>query len=374
MRSSPAVIGVGATTFGKLPDEDATSLGVWAYREAMADCGAVPDDIDGLIVQRITDYQKFARITGIKPRFLQVVPAPGRLTGGTIQLAASAIRSGAASVVALVYGNDGRSHGARYGGVGDRAGLDAEQLWFPYGMTSPGALNALQFQRHSHAFGTTRDHLGAVSVTFRNHAALNPQAVMRTPITLDDHRAARFICEPLCLLDYCLINDGGIAMIMTSADRAKDFRQKPVYLRGYAAASRLDEGEFPEDFGLACMQSVADAVYPMADVTRADISGLMIYDNFTPAVLFNLEGFGFCRPGESGPWVADGALALEGALPTNSSGGQLSESYMQGWGLNAEIVRQLRGQCGARQIQGAEVMQYVCGAPLTTSIIYGREP
>src|SRR5499426_1229012 len=269
-----AVAGVGTTRYGKLPEYDAYDLGVWALKEALADCGLGFDAIDGLIVNRIPDYQRFGEITGLDPRYTNTTPGQGRFSGICIQTAVAVIAAGMAETVALVYGNNGRSAGDHYGGASDAYGSGGAGLWFPYGMTSPGAFHALMMRRHMEQYGTTAAQLGAVAMAFRKHASLNPDAVMRTPFTIEDYLAARFICEPLRLLDYCLINDGGVAM--------------------------------------------------------------MIYDNFTPTVLFSLEGFGFCPVGESGPWVADGKLQLGGAFPTNTSGGHLSESYMQGWALNVE--------------------------------------
>jgi acetyl-CoA acetyltransferase len=222
-------------------------------------------------------------------------------------------------------------------------------------------------------YGTTTDQLGAIACAFRRHASLNPQAVMRTPFTLEEYRAARYICEPLRLLDYCLINDGGVAMILTSTERARDLKKPPATLRGFAQASALAGSTFPpEDFWRAPMREVAADVYAMAGAGPQDMDALMIYDNFTPTVLFSLEGFGFCAPGESGPWVEEGRLGLGKALPTNTSGGHLSESYMQGWALNVEAVRQVRGECGARQVADAALVQYMTAAPVITSIIYGR--
>ena len=373
-RIRPAVVGVGTTTYGVLPDHDADSLGLWAMREALADCGLTVADIDGLFLHRITDYQKFVRVTGMKPRVATALPPQGRMMGVSLQMAASAIMSGAADVVAVVYGNDGRSAGARYGGKEDRYATGAEQLWFPYGMTSPGAVHALMFQRYMREFGARPEQLGAISMAFRHHASLNPHAVMRKPITLEDYLNAPFICEPLRRLDYCLINDGGVAMILTSPERARDLKQKPVYMRGYAMSSRLAEGEVSPDYGRSNMQRVASRVFPMADVKREDVDALMIYDNFTPTVLFALEGFGFCKVGEGGPFVENGRLELGGALPINTSGGHLSESYMQGWNLNTEAVRQLRGECGERQVRDARNIQYIGAGPVSTSIIYSSEP
>jgi acetyl-CoA acetyltransferase len=368
-----AVAGVGTTRYGKLPDYDAYDLGVWALKAALEDCGLAFDDLDGLIINRIPDYQRFGEITGMNPRYTTITPGQGRFSGICIQTAAAVIAAGMANTVALVYGNNGRSAGDAYGGASDAYGSGGAGLWFPYGMTSPGAFHALMMRRHMEEYGTTADQLGAIACTFRQHASLNPQAVMRTPFTLEEYRAARYICEPLRLLDYCLINDGGVAMILTTTERARDLKKPPVTLRGFAQASALAGSTFPpEDYWRAPMRAVADDVYAMAGAAPQDMDALMIYDNFTPTVIFSLEGFGFCAPGESGPWVAEGRLGLGNAFPTNTSGGHLSESYMQGWALNVEAVRQVRGECGARQVQGAELVQYMTAAPVITSIIYGR--
>lgn len=377
MRSSEttvAVAGVGNTSFGVLPEHDATSLGIWALTEALQESGLSFKDLDGLVVHRITDYQKVCETTGLNPRFISVQPGNGRMSGVSIQIAAMAIMTGKASVVAAIYGNNGRSAGAKYGGSEDRYGTAADQFWFPYGMTSPGAVNALLFQRHMALYGTTSEDLGQIAVTFRKHAALNPSAVMRKPISIADHQASRFICAPLHLLDYCLINDGGVAMILTTPERARDLKTRPVYLRSFAQSSRLAEGTVPEDFGRGPLQVVAKDIYAEADIKREDLDALMIYDNFSTTVLFCLEGLDFCPVGESGRWVREGHLALGGSLPTNTSGGHLSESYMQGWGLNVEAIRQLRHECGERQVNDAELIQYVAGGPMTTTMIYGRDP
>ena len=198
---------------------------------------------------------------------------------------------------------------------------------------------------------------------------------MRTPFTLDEYHASRFIAEPLHLLDYCLINDGGVAMILTSAERARDLKQPPVYLRGYGMATALAGSTFPpDDFWREPMRSAATRSFRMAGIDRENVSSLMIYDNFTPTVLFSLEGFGYCDAGESGPFVAEGHLALGGRYPTNTSGGHLSESYMQGWALNLEAVRQVRGACGLRQVHHCQFAHYMTAAPVVTSIIYGKQP
>lgn len=375
LRNKVAVVGVGTTLFGRLPGNDPYDLGIMALKSALEDSALKMSDIDGLIVSRIPDYQRFAEITGIDPRFAMVTPGQGRMSGASIAMGVNAIISGQAKVVALVYGNNGRSAGAQYGGEGDSYGGGGVGPWFPYGMTSPGAAHAIMFQRHMHQFGTTSEQLAAVSVAFRKHALLNPNAVMKTPVTVEDHQASRFIAEPLHILDYCLINDGGVAIILTAADRAKDFPKPPVYIRAHGQATQLKDSSLPpEDYWFEPMQKIAADIYRMADVTREDLDALMIYDNFSPTVLFSLEGFGFCKQGESGDFVQDGRLELGGQYPSNTDGGHLSNSYMQGWALNVEAVRQLRGENGPRQVKGARLIQYMCAAPLTSSIIYGSDP
>ncbi|MBV9859950.1 MAG: thiolase family protein [Alphaproteobacteria bacterium] len=370
-----AVIGVGTTDFGRLPDRDAYDLGVWALREALADAALDFDDIDGLIVNRIPDYQRFGEIVGLNPSYTTITPGHGRFAGICIETAAAVLAAGLAHTVALVYGNNGRSAGEQYGGATDIYGSGGPGLWFPWGMTSPGAFHALMARRHMHLYGTTPDQLGSVAQTFRRHAALNPKAVMREPFDLAAYHRSRFVCEPLHLLDYCLINDGGVALILTGADRARDRPKPPVYIRGFGQRARFAGSSFPpDDFWREPMRAVARDTYEMAGLGPADMSGLMIYDNFTPTVLFSLEGFGYCGEGESGPLVGAGNLALGGRWPTNTSGGHLSESYMQGWALNVEAVRQLRGGCGERQIPDAAAIQYMAASPVVTSIVYGRAP
>lgn len=374
LRNRVAVVGVGTTAFGRLPGNDPYDLGIMALKDALEDAGLKASDIDGLIVNRVPDYQRFGEIAGMNPRMALVTPGQGRMSGASIELAAMAIRCGMATTIALVYGNNGRSSGDQYGGETDRYGGGGIGPWLPYGMTSPGAAHAVMFQRHMHEYGTTSEQLAAVSVAFRKHALLNPDAVMKTPVTVEDHQNSRFIAEPLHLLDYCLINDGGVAIILTSAERARDRPKPPVYIRGFGQATQLAQSSLPpEDYWHGPMQKVAADVYRMADVTHDDLDALMIYDNFSPTVLFSLEGFGFCKPGESGDFVQNGRLELGGQYPSNTDGGHLSNSYMQGWALNVEAVRQLRGETGARQVEGARLIQYMCAAPLITSIIYGSD-
>lgn len=369
-----AVAGVGTTEYGRLTDFDAYDLGMMALSSALDDAGLTFGDIDALIVNRIPDYQRFCEVAGIDPKFVTITPGHGRFAAICIDTAVSLLMSGRHHTVALVYGNNGKSAGDAYGGEKDSYGSGGGGLWFAYGMTSPGAFHALMMRRHMELYGTTAEQLADVPITFRHHASLNPAAVMREPIGLDGYMKARMVCEPLRLFDYCLINDGGVALVLTTPARARDLRQPPVHVRGSALQSAFVGSMFPpEDFWAAPLQAVARRSFEQAGLAREDISALMIYDNFSPTVLFTLEGLGYCGIGESGPFVAEGQLRLGGRYPTNTSGGHLSESYMQGWALNVEAVRQLRGGCGARQVEGARHVHYAAAAPVCSSIIYSTE-
>ncbi|MDR7032201.1 thiolase family protein [Mesorhizobium sp. BE184] len=373
-KAQAAVVGVGTTAYGRLPEYDAYDLGMWALSDALADAGLGFGDIDGIVINRIPDYQRFCEIAGIDPQFVTITPGHGRFAAICIETAINLVASGRCKTVALVYGNNGRSAGAAYGGPEDSYGSGANGLWFPYGMTSPGAFHALMMRRHMGLYGTTPEQIAQISMTFRNHAALNPQAVMRQPFDLDTYLNARMICDPLRLLDYCLINDGGVALIITSAERANDHAKPPVYLRGAALQTVFADSMFPpDDFWRGAMKKVADRSFGEAGLSREDMSALMIYDNFTPTVMFSLEGCGYCGEGESGPFVAEGHLALGAKYPTNTSGGHLSESYMQGWALNVEAVCQLRGECGDRQVHDAANVHYSAAAPVCSSIVYSRD-
>ncbi|WP_255592365.1 thiolase family protein [Bordetella sp. BOR01] len=375
LRSKAVVAGIGVTRFGVFDTEDAYTLGAQALRSALEDAGRQACDLDAVITIRIPSYQRFCQLAGADPRTAFALQGQGRMAGVALELGASLIASGAARTVALVYGNDGRSRGATYGGLDDRYGNGDATFWQAYGMTSPGAVHAMMYARHAAQYGTDDDALGVIASTFRRHAGLNPAAVMRKPLTLDDHRNSRYIAEPLRLPDYCLINDGGVALVLTHADAAHDLPQPPVYLRAVATQTRMrDSGFPPDDYWHGAMQDIGKRLYRMADLAPTDMHALMIYDNFTPTVLFSLEGFGYCDPGESGPWVKQGHLSLQGRYPANTSGGHLSESYMQGWALIAEAVRQVRGQAQGRQVADAGNVHYMCASPVSSSAIFSEAP
>lgn len=377
--SGVAVVGVGTTAFGAL-GRAADDLAGEALRAALDDAGLGAADVDGLVTHRVRSYEGLAAEHALDPVWTAQVPPEGRMTGPAIQLAATAVRAGLCRTVALVYGNDGRTRGATYGAGGSGSTAAGEgygttpALTAPYGMTSPGAFSALMLQRHRHLHGTSEEQLATVATTFRAHAGLNPAALRGEPLTVEDYLASRYVVEPLHVLDYCQINDGGTALVLTAADRARDLPRPPVHVLGAAQRARMVGSDLPpDDFWAGALQEVGEAVLCSAGRDRRDVDALMAYDNFSPNVLFVLEGLGFCGRGEAGEWIGGGRIGLGGELPVNTSGGQLSEGYLQGWGLVVEAVRQLRGGCGGRQVAGARTVQYACAAPIVSSVLFGTE-
>ena len=373
LRDKAAIVGVGETNYPlryRELDSELTSyeLAAEAFERALEDSGLQRSDINGLICTRVGSYARMADILGLRhPRLVNAYEGSGRMSGVALQTAVMAVATGMAETVACIYGNNGRSAGARYGGAvaeDDTTAYDAM-----YGMTSPGAYVAMMYRRYQHLYGAPDDALAPLAINNRKNGALNPNAVMQSPITYDEYMSSRYIAEPLRLFDYCLINDGGVAFIVTSAERASSLRRPPVYVAATAATGDLTNFYTSTDFFRTASEDVAKRLYPAAGISRDEIDCLQIYDNFTPTILFSLEGFGFCRPGESWEWVRDGQIELEGELPVNTSGGHTAESYMQGWALHVEAVRQLRGEAGQRQVDGANVVQYICVSPIVTSHI-----
>ena len=364
-----AVIAVGNTAYGSFPETDEYGLAARAFKAALEDGGIDKSEVDGLVVCRIPYYARMGEVLGIDPGWSLTLPPHGRMSGIGLIEAAIAVATGQAKMVALLYSNIGRSRRVNYGGE------EMASVWDPWGMTSPGASHAMMFRRHMALYGTTTRQLAEVSVAIRHHACLNPNAVMKKPITIEDHETARPIVLPLRLLDYCLINDGSVCVIVTSPERARDGRKQPVLMSGFGGLDSFSHsaiGNFDFDFWYDAVKVAGEQATTMSGIGTGEVDALMAYDNFSPTVLFSLEGLGFCPRGEGGRFVEGGALKVGGRLPTNTDGGHLSNSYMQGWALNVEAVRQLRGECGARQVADCEVVQYVQATPCTRSIIYTR--
>lgn len=386
LKDQTAVCGVGHSPFGKRLNRSTIDLGGEAIRNALEDAGLNKNDLDGLIASFGTpigaDADTLAYALGLKLRLYNQTWAHGRFTASCLQWAAMAVKSGLANYVACLasisfsgfrkpmMGGASDSEGAREGGGGH--GEDPV-----YGMTSPGAGSALIAQKYFAKYGATSRQLGAVAVAFRKHAALNPAAMMRTPISVEDHQNSRFVCEPLRLLDYCQINDGAACVIVTTSERARDLKKSPVFISGMQGlpAGREEFIWTHPGFGVA-QQSVFDyqpelqPVYRMASVTHADIDALFTYDAFSILVWSALERWGFCRPGEAAAFTQDGRIEVGGALPINTNGGLMSEGHIMGWNHQVEIVRQLRGECGPRQVANAHVIQWANA--YGDSLIYRR--
>jgi acetyl-CoA acetyltransferase len=372
-----AVVGVGNTNFGAMyrdldPERSSYVVGAYAFQQALADAGLKKEDVDGLVVCRIPNYGRMAEVLGMRDLSVsKSFDGAGRMAGVTLTYAAMAVSCGLAKTVACIYGNDGRSVGARYGG-GEGPGSDTAMFDVSYGMTSPGASVGLMFRRHEFLYGTPNDALAHLTINNRKNAALNPNAVMTAPLSMEEYYNARFICEPLRLFDYCLINDGAVCLIVTSAEHARDLKKPPIYISAAANAGDISDQYSVDDFFYNGLRRMASEVFPAAGISQKDIDLANLYDNFTPTILFELEGLGFCDKGESGKFVTPERIARDGELPLNTSGGHTSESYMQGWGHLAEAVRQLRHECGDRQVADAEHAIYCCAAPLSNAIIFRR--
>lgn len=382
-RRGVAIIGIGETDYvgdwrrvraGEHP-ADSYGYAARAFKNALADAGISRDQVDGIVVGQSTAYERLCEVVGLNVRW-----GGQRDAGLAVLEACMAIESGAANIVALVYGNDQRSAGTQYGGSQPMgADLFLSYIYHaPWGLTSQGALYGLMLNRYIHETGFMLDDLGHVALAQRDAAVLNDRAIMRKPISLEDYAAAPFICEPLRLLDYCLINDGGVALILCSADLAKRLSPRPVYVE---ATGRFDlnteatslKPRF-DNFYREAHQAAREQAFGLAGIDLKDIDCLQVYDSFSAHVLFALEGHGYCPPGEVGRFLREDGIGLNGRLPTNTSGGHLSESYMQGWNHQLEAVRQLRGISGARQLDDCHRVHYSADiAGKAISIIYGAD-
>ena len=382
LRGAASVVGVAHTDWTEdyersrqgLHSADSYGLGATAFQRALADAGLRRDDIDGLIVGPTTAYERMGEVLGLNTRW----GGQADSVQAVVQ-ACMAIHSGMAEVIALVYGYDQRSSKVQYGGAGAVSGANDHLSYVyhsPWGLTSQGALYAVMFQRYKEIYGMTERDLGTVAMAQRLAASLNPNAIMRKRVSIEDYLAAPYVCQPLRLLDYCLINDGGVCLIICESSRAKKMSRKPVPILGIGRFD-LNVGTTSLEprlvhFYRPAQQKAAAQVYNMAGVGPADMDALQVYDSFSCHVPFALEGFGYCAEGEAAKFMAEKGISLEGALPVNTGGGHLSESYMQGWNHQVEAVRQLRGECGERQVANCRHVQYcsdVAGKAVT--IIYG---
>ena len=326
-------------------------------RAALEEAGLSKKDVDGYFTVAsnpgigplpIVDY------LNLNPKIIDSTTIGGSSFVAHVAHAAAAIQAGLCEVALVLYGSTAASNAVAIGtGMGGERRDPAASFTTPYGMTTVGSY-ALVAQLHRQRFGTTAEQLAEIAVTMRHHASLNPHAKMRQPITVDDVLASRVISDPLHLLDCCIISDGGGAVVVTSAARARDLPKAPVLLLGCGEAVAHQETGAPDLLTTAGRQS-GERAFGMAGVTRDDIDLCMIYDSFTITVLATLENLGFCAVGDGGAFVSDGRIRLGGALPVNPDGGGLSSNHpgMRGIFLVIEATRQLRGDRGAAQVKDA---------------------
>ncbi|MEE1740112.1 lipid-transfer protein [Streptomyces sp. BE147] len=374
-----AIVGIGATEFSKDSGRSELTLAVEAVRAALDDAGLSPSDVDGLVTFTMDTSPEItvAQAAGIgELSFFSRVHYGGGAACATVQQAALAVASGVADVVVCYRAFNERS-GRRFGSGVQRREPTAEGTalgWnLPFGLLTPASWVAMAAQRYLHTYGLEPEVFGHVAVTDRRHAARNPAAYFHgKPITLADHAASRWIVEPLRLLDCCQETDGGQAIVVTSAERARDLPRPPAVIVAAAqGAGRAQEQmtSFYRDglTGLPEMGVVARQLWRTSGLSPADIDVGILYDHFTPFVLMQLEEFGFCGPGEAAGFVADDAL------PLNTHGGQLGEAYLHGMNGIAEAVRQIRST-SVNQVTGAARTLVTAGTGVPTSgLILGRD-
>ena len=352
-----AIAGLGVTAMGKIYGRSATDFAGEAIQLALEDAGLAKGEVDGLLINANFSPEMAPSLQmalGFEDLALfNVMNAYGSTAGSMIQYAALAIQEGLASVVVLVYADDPlkpeRGAGASYGGVRRATGMNTLLPAYGYFGANPGY--ALAARRHMHLFGTTSEQLGAIAIAQRQWALKNPWAQMQTPLTMEDYLNSRYIVEPFHLFDCCLVSNGGIAVVITSAERARSLRQPPVYILGLGQAAPGDTRRSEREPGIytGARQS-GERALRMAGIELQDIDICELYDCYTYTVLVTLEDYGFCAKGEGGAFVADGKLGPGGSLPTNTGGGELSAYYMWGFTPLSEAIVQARGQGGERQV------------------------
>ena len=355
-RGSAAIVGVAESDLGQVADGmSPMDLCAQGVSRALADCGLTLKDVDGLfcaMTQQRMSIVSLIEYLGIQPKFIG-----SSMTGGSsfefhVAQAMAAVEAGLCNVAAVAYGSTQRSVGRKQ--ASQREVNPYETPFKPFLPTSAYALAA---SRHMHQFGTTREHLAEVAVAARQWAQLNPAAWEKKPLSVEDVINSRMISHPLSVRDCCLVTDGGGAIIITSAERAKSLKKPPAYILGCGhATTHMNISSMP-DLTVTGAKAAGEAAYRMAELGAKDVDVVELYDAFTINTILFLEDLGFCRKGEGGAFVSGGRIAPKGALPVNTNGGGLSYCHpgMYGLLILIEGVRQVRGECGARQVTKHDV-------------------
>jgi len=377
---STAVAGIGATEFSKRSGRSELRLAAEAVFAALDDAGLAPSDVDGLVTytQEANQEIAVAREVGIGDlSFFSRVHYGGGAACGTVLHAAMAVATGVAETVVCYRAFNERS-GNRFGQpdarvAGEPSSQGLEMSWHvPYGLMTPAAWVAMFARRYMHTYGATSEDFGRVAVAMRRHAATNPAAWFHgRPITLEEHQASRWIVEPLHLLDCCQESDGAVALVVTSAERARDLREAPAVItaaaQGSGAGQMMMTSYYRDDMtGLPEMGVVGRRLWRQSGFGPSEVQTAILYDHFTPFVLTQLEELGFCGRGEARDYVAGGGIEIGGHLPVNPHGGQLGEAYIHGMNGIAEAVRQIRGT-SANQVAGVRNVLVTAGTGVPTS-------
>lgn len=363
LKNKVAIVGVGESDIGRVPHMSGLGLNAQAAKRALDDAGLKVSDIDGVLTAYSFTEPYFmlgsvmCEYLGIKPRFSASVVSGGASPAIMLKHAAEAIVSGQAETILVCAGENRATGLTRDAAVAALMAVGHPYFEQPYGTSIPG-FYAMIAQRHMHEYGTTREQMAQVAVTTRDHALLHDNAHMKKPITLEDVLQAKPIADPLGMLDCCLISDAGGAFIVTSAERARDTKLKPIYLQGI--------GEYHTHEHLMCAPSLTrfgaeesgQVAYEMAGLGPKDMDFAELYDCFSVVPLIEAEELGLCKPGEGGSLWTEGHAKIGGRIPINTHGGMLSHAHAGAagglFGI-VEAVRQLRGGLGARQVEGAEV-------------------
>ena len=375
-----AIAGIGATEFSKRSGRSTLRLAVECSVAALADAGLEPADVDGIVTYTTDENHEIdvARSLGIRElTHFSRIHHSGGAACGTLHQAAMAVASGACRVC-LVYRAFNERSETRFGtGV---QGLPSAPTptavdfsWSsPFGLLTPASWVAMFATRYMHEYGATSEDFGRVAVAARKHAATNPAAFFYgRPITLEEHQASRWIVKPLHLLDCCQESDGGVALVVTTLERARDLRKPPAVIASAVQGSSEDQHMMksyyrPTITGIPEMGLCARQIRAETGLGPEDIQTAVIYDHFTPLVLPQLEEFGFCPRGEAKDFIRDGNIELGGRLPINPHGGQIGEAYIHGMNGIAEAVRQIRGE-SVNQVPDVHHVLVTAGTGVPTS-------
>ncbi len=369
-----AIAGIGATEFSKDSGRSELQLACEATVDALNDAGLQPEDVDGMVTFTMdsNDEIAIARSVGIPElKFFSRIHHGGGAACATVQQAAMAVSTGVAEVVVCYRAFNERS-GNRFGSTSGPRSAQSYNFYSPFGLVTPASWVAMFAQRYMYEFGVTSEDFGRVSVADRKHAANNPKAwFFEKPITLDEHQSSPWIVEPLHLLDCCQESDGGVAIVVTSPERARDLKGGAVTIAAASQGASWDQESMtsyyrPEINGLPEMGLVGRQLWAQSGLSPGDIQTAVIYDHFTPFVLVQLEELGFCPKGEAKEFIKDGTIEVGGKLPLNTHGGQLGEAYIHGMNGIAEGVRQLRGT-SVNQVPDVEHVLVTAGTGVPTS-------